>query len=82
MIRGVLVFFIFVSAIFFPWPLTAVLALVSSFFVPLLPFAVCIFADTLYYTPHANLPIFTIYGALVTGAALFVRSRLKASIIR
>lgn len=83
MIRGILTLFVFVSIIFFPWPLAAAFVLVSSLFLPLLPLAAGIFADTLYYTPQANiLPLFTLYGAAVTGIALFVRSRLKTSIIK
>ena len=80
--RGILTFFVFISVIFLPWPLTAVLALVSSISIPLLPLAVGIFADTLYYTPEASiLPIFTLCGAVATCVAIFVRSRLKTSII-
>jgi hypothetical protein len=83
MMRGFLTFIIFVSIIFFPWPLAAVLGLVSSFFIPLLPLAAGLFADTLYYTPSATVvPLFTLYGALVTGIALFVRSQLGAGIMR
>lgn len=82
MIRGLLTILSFISVIFFPWPLTAALALASAFFIPLLPLAVGVFADTLYYTSHtAPLPLFTLYGAFVTAVALFVRSRVKASII-
>lgn len=79
MTRGLVTFFTFVSIIFFPWPLAAALALISSFSIPLLPLAAGIFADTLYYAPHAGLPIFSLSGALVTAVAFFVRSRLKAS---
>ncbi|MDP2651537.1 MAG: hypothetical protein Q8O94_00160 [bacterium] len=81
MIRGLLILIAFISVIFFPWPFAAALTFVSSFYIPLLPLAVGLFADTLYYTPNGALPLFTIYGALITGIALFVRSRLKASII-
>lgn len=82
MMRGALTFAALVSAVFFPWPLTAVLMLVSSSVEPLVPLAIGIFADTLYYTPRAGtLPVFAIFGALVTGIALLVRSRLRAGII-
>lgn len=83
MMRGVLAISTLVSVLFFPWPLTASLALVSSLVEPLVPLAAGLFADTLYYTPHAGtVPLFTLLGAVVTVIALFVRSRLKASIIR
>ncbi|MFA5942543.1 MAG: hypothetical protein WC798_02630 [Candidatus Paceibacterota bacterium] len=82
MIRGALTLFTFASVVFFPWPLTALFAVVSSFFIPLLPFAVGMFADTLYYSPQAGtVPLFTLYGAIVTGATILVRRRLRAGII-
>lgn len=82
MIRGMLTVLTFISAVLFPWPLMVILALVTSFFEPFVPLAVGLFADTLYYAPQAGaLPLFTLYGALATGLAFFVRSRLKASII-
>ena len=81
--RGLLTLVVFVSIIFFPWPLAAALAFVSSFSIPLLPLAAGIFADALYYTPHAvAFPFFTLYGALTTSMILFVRSRLKTGIIK
>ena len=80
--RGTLTVFTFISVVLFPWPLTVMLALVSSFFVPLLPLAVGLFADTLYYAPQANaFPLYTFFGALATGAAFFVRNRLQTSSI-
>ncbi len=82
MTRGLLVLITFISAIFLPWQFTALLALVSSIFIPLLPLAIGILADTLYYVPNASsVIIFTFYGAIATGIALLVRSRLKTSII-
>jgi cation transporter-like permease len=83
MMRGFLAVFVFVSVIFFPWPFAVVIVLASSICIPSLPLAAGLFADTLYYTPHATfLPIFTLYGALVTAVVLFVRSRLKTGSIR
>lgn len=80
--RGIFTIFSFISVVFSPWPITAILALVASFFEPLVPLAVGLFADTLYYTPQASsIPIFTICGAFTTAIAFFVRSRLKTSII-
>ena len=82
MIRGMLTVLTFVSVILFPWPLSVALAFASSLYVPLVPLAAGLFADTLYYAPQANLlPWFTICGALISGAALFVRSRLSEGII-
>ncbi len=83
MMRGAFTLATLASVIFFPWPLTAVLMLVSSLVEPLVPLAAGIFTDTLYYTPKAGvLPFFTLFGALVTVVALLVRSRLRTGIIR
>ena len=79
----ILTFLAFVSVIFFPWPLTVLLVLADSFLVPLLPVAIGIFTDTLYYSSKtATLPLFTILGLVVTSIMFFVRSRLQTSTIR
>lgn len=70
------------SALFFPWPLTALLAIGMSLFEPLVPLAVGLIADTLYYVPHdGTWPVYTFLGVLVSSTSLLVRSRLKTSII-
>lgn len=80
--RGILTVLTFISTVLFPWPLTLIFALAAAFFEPLVPLAVGLFADTLYYAPQAwAIPVFTIYGALVTAIAIFVRSRLSEGII-
>ena len=82
MMRAVFALAPFLSAIFFPWPLTALLALAASFFEPLVPLAAGLFADTLYFAPQSlSLPLSTLYGALATALAFFVRARLKTGII-
>lgn len=82
MIRALLAFLSLVSVVFFPWPFTVFLALVSALTEPLVPLAVGIFADAFYYTPSAQIaPFFTLGGAAATVVALFVRSRLRAGII-
>lgn len=79
---GLVVLIAFVSVIFFPWPLTALIALAASLILPLLPLSAGLFADALYFVPHAGAwPLFSIFGALATLAAFFVRSRLAAGII-
>jgi hypothetical protein len=71
-----------ISAILFPWPLTAFLAVASSYCEPLVPLAAGLFFDALYYAPHeGSFPVFTIYGLLVSLAAVFVRNQLRTSII-
>lgn len=72
-----------ISVFWFPWPLTAVLALSVSPFEPFIPLAAGVAFDLLYYAPHSGaFPYFTLFGAAATILAFFVRSRLKASIIR
>lgn len=71
-----------VAVIGSPWPLAVLLALALALFEPLIPFVAGAFADMLYYAPHAGaVPLGTLCGALATGIAFFVRSRLKTSII-
>lgn len=83
MIRGIVTVLSFFSAIFFPWQLTVGLVLGAVFFESWVPLAVGLFIDTLYYAPHvARVPFFTLAGALVTGIAFFVQSRLKTSSIK
>lgn len=83
MIRnGILTFTTLASTIFFPWPLTALLAFVASFFEPLVPLAAGVFADTLYYSPaEGGFPIFSLYGLALTAGAVFVRSRMRTGTI-
>lgn len=83
MMRGFVVVLVFISIIFFPWPLSMLLVAVSSFFIPLLPFAAGVFADTLYYAPRASgVPFLcSLGGAALSGLAFFVRSRLWAGSI-
>ncbi|OYV27562.1 MAG: hypothetical protein B7W98_01535 [Parcubacteria group bacterium 20-58-5] len=81
--RGALTVLTLISVVFFPWPFAALLALVCAFTEPLVPLAAGLFADTLYYAPQAHtLPLATLCGALVTAAAFFVRSRLRAGTMR
>lgn len=83
MTRGLLTFLTLVSVVFFPWPLTAVLAVAAASLEPLVPLAAGLLADTLYYAPQAQaFPLFTLFGLLVTLAAFFVRSRVRTGAIR
>lgn len=82
MMQGILTCMTFISAVLFPWPLTALLALVSSVTEPLVPLAAGLFTDTLFYAPSAHaFPLFTLSGAVVTTIAFLVRSQLRPSII-
>jgi len=77
--NGILTISTFVSAVLFPWPLTAVLALAVSFFEPLVALAAGLFVDTLYYVPQEGmLPIFTLSGLAVSVVATLVRNQLRA----
>jgi len=83
MIRnGALTLVTFLSALLFPWPLTAVLAVGTALFEPLVPLAVGIFVDTLYYVPHSGaIPVFTLFGLILSVIAFVVRSRLSTGSI-
>jgi hypothetical protein len=68
----------FVSAVLFPWPITGLVALATAYFEPLVPLAVGLFADTLYYTPQASsAPWFSVFGLVVTIGAVVLRSRIR-----
>lgn len=82
MLRAVGTLITFFSVFLFPWPLTALFAVATALFEPLVPLSVGIFADVLYYTPQVGtLPLFTLYGAAVSIIMMLVRSRLKTGII-
>ncbi|MEK7144562.1 MAG: hypothetical protein AAB794_01740, partial [Patescibacteria group bacterium] len=82
MIRNALLTFsTFVSIVLFPWPLSALLVCITAFFEPLVPVAAGLFADTLYYAPGAGMPLFTLYGLVLSIIIVLVRSQLRASII-
>lgn len=70
-----------VGLLFFPWGLTAAFTLLATIWEPLMPLAVGILADALYYTPH-HVPLFTLMGALGTLFAYIVHRSVKTSIIR
>lgn len=81
--NGLLTISTFISVVLFPWPLSVLLALTASLSEPLVPLAAGIFADTLYYAPQAQiLPVFTLYGAVASIGAVFVRRWLRASPVR
>lgn len=83
MMRKLLALAACLSVLIFPWPLTAAIAFGVSLILPFVPFAVGLLIDALYYSPYGGaLPLATLSGALVTILALFVRTRLLASIIR
>lgn len=84
MIRnGLLTVLTFLSAIFFPWQFTAFLALIAVAYEPLVPCAVGLFVDTLYFVPHSGVyPLFTFYGLIVSVLAVLVRRQLRTGIIR
>ena len=80
--NGLLTLVPFVSAVFFPWPLTALLALVAALFEPLVPLAVGLFVDALYYTPGMEAwPLFTLSGLAMSVIVVFVRSQLRTGTI-
>ena len=82
MMRKIVAVLICFSVVLFPWPLTASLVLGIALFEPFVPLIVGLLFDIFYYVPHEGIvPLATVYGAFATVLALFVRSRLKTSII-
>lgn len=82
MTSGILTILAIISTVFLPWSLTAIVTLVAAFFEPLVPLAIGLFADTLYFVPQSgSFPLFTLYGAIVTAISFLVRSQLSDSII-
>lgn len=82
--NGILTIATFISAVLFPWPLTALLAILTSFFEPLVPLAAGLFADTLYWVPKVKAgawPVFTLYGLVLSSIVIFVRSRMRTGTI-
>ncbi len=72
-----------VSLVFFPWPLTILLTLLSAVYEPLMPLSIGLLADMLYYTGGAGqLPMAAVGGLVGSIAAFFVRSRMRTGIIR
>jgi len=64
------------SAFWFPWPVTALLALLGAYREPLLPLSAGLLLDVLYY-PGFGLPLATLLGAFATFASYVVRARLR-----
>lgn len=82
MLRGIGTVLCFVSALFFPLPLTLLLSLVVGVREPLIPFAIGLFVDTLSYTPSLHtLPFATLLGAGASVALVMLRARLRTSSI-
>ncbi len=71
------------STALFPWWVTGILVVLLAPFEPLVPVAVGMLFDALYYAPGAHaFPVFSLYGLVLTVLAYFVRERVRASIIR
>lgn len=81
MIRFFAIVCAFLSVIILPWPSTVFIMIGSSFFEPLVPLSIGIFADTVYYSAQSTVPLFTIFGAGMSIAIFFVRNYVKTSII-
>ncbi len=81
--QGFITFFVLGSTMFFPWIFTSVATLFIALREPLLPLAIGIIFDALYYAPHAHqFPVYTFYGFACTAVAFFVHKRLRSSTIR
>jgi hypothetical protein len=80
---GFLVVLAFVSAVLFPWPLTGLLSFAIAPFEPLVPLALGLVLDALYFAPEAKvLPLFTLCGGVITIVAYLVRKRLRLTALQ
>lgn len=78
MIRPIVSISALISLVLFPWFFTVVLTLGAAVVEPLVPLGIGLLADTLYYGPQSYpVPLYTILGVAVSGAAAFVRTRLR-----
>lgn len=77
MIRSILTISTFLSALFFPWPLTVLLGAAAGMYEPLVPLAVGLFIDVLFYTPGAGWPLATLFGLVATLGMYALRARFQ-----
>lgn len=86
MIRSVLVLAAgAASLLWFPWPLTLLIALGAALVEPLAPLFFGLLADALYYAPLPSgspLPLYSFLGLALVPLLYGVRARLLASIMR
>ena len=86
MIRFALVLAVgaFFALFLFPWPVAAVLGALAAPFLPVIPVALGLIADTLYLasgaTPH-TLPVATLIGFCGSVIGFLVRRHLEARIM-
>jgi len=83
MIRRLFAFFPAISLLFFPFSLTVILTLLAAYATPLMPLAIGVLADTLYFSRGvASVPFYTLVGFATTVVALLVRRFIETSIMR
>ncbi len=72
----------FILIFMVPWPIALIGMLGASLLVPVAGLGLGIVADLLYFTPGAAfMPLMTLYGAAISGAALLVHRFVKTRII-
>ncbi|HUQ29972.1 MAG TPA: hypothetical protein VM103_00405 [Candidatus Paceibacterota bacterium] len=82
MTRPLIISFAFVSLFFFPFSFWMMAALAAAVSAPLAPFAIGIFADLLYYAPHASVvPLYTCGGAVLALVSFALRKFIETNII-
>ncbi len=82
MMRFLFVLLALASVFLFPYPATLILSFAAGLFVPAIPLVSGILVDLYYHAPGASLvPLATIYGALLSIAAVVVQRFIKARII-
>ncbi len=81
-LRSICIASAFFSPFFFPYPLTLLLSLIASAFVPWIAVVVGIMQDALFMIPYeGRIPTATLLGAGASVVALVVRRFVKARIM-
>lgn len=82
MIRGVIIFFAFISLFMAPWQVSAGMLLLAAGMVPLAGLLLGVIADVVYYSPGSTfMPYFTLFGVVAFLLSLIVQRFVKTRIM-
>ncbi len=82
MIRAFFVLLPFISFMVFPVPLSLAALVLAAAVSPVAACAAGVFADLMYFAPHAApVPLYTLLGIGVAGAALLIRRFIQTSVM-
>ncbi|MDB5265120.1 MAG: hypothetical protein JWN64_691 [Parcubacteria group bacterium] len=82
MLRVSLIAFALLSAFFFPWPVTLIVTLVASYFMPPVALGIGVLCDLLYFVPGpGQYPMATILGVVGLVFMFLVQGFVKTRIM-